>query len=443
MNLAICLVTRGRQQYLDQILRSFESALRDQDVRVHLIDNGSDSVCKEKLIKWQNANFESVTLHRLEQNDPRYSTLWPLIIGTGADWILMPGDDDEFRSEILAEFKSAVAENPKLVAFAASAAVMDANGIHLGETLTASISYSDSQIERLASAFHEPAFVWPSLFFRASIIDPKVPSSRYAFDWWAGINLLIAGDVMTSPSIGLNYRAHLGQESNLAPHRRKYFEGSLWLDSLVRSERFSVWVGTLADSEILNFWRLVLQRQPIYGDAYFAHPILSSLARLLMDSSKSPETAIEIAGELALLAGVFMKDGEAITLVNNPTPISSPSPGNIHADPNLGVCNTIRKACELIRGSDLAKQFFISCSHSEKTSESIYIDCRMLDPQVSSDQTADRIISEITQFCEDRGDYEMAISNGERLVLRLIRNVKAKLPGHIKVYLRRLKNSRN
>lgn len=443
MNLAICLVTRGRQQYIDQILRSFEPALRDRDVRVHLIDNGSDSVCKEKLIEWQRSNSESVTLHRLEQNDPRYSTLWPLIIETGADWILMPGDDDEFRSEILAEFKSAVAENPKLVAFAASAAVMNENGIHLGETLTASISYSDTRIERVASAFHEPAFVWPSLFFRASIIDPKVPSSRYAFDWWAGINLLIAGDVKTSPSLGLNYRAHLGQESNLAPHRRKYFEGSLWLDFLVRSERFSDWVRTLTDDEILIFWRLVLKRQPIYGDAYFAHPILSSLARLLMDSSNSPQTAIEIAGELALLAGVFLKDGEAISLVNDPTPISSPSPGNIQTRPNLGVCNTIREACELIRGGDLGRQFSISCFHSERKNEFIYIDCRMLDPKVSPDQTADRIISEITKFCEDHGDFEMAISNGERLVLRLIRKVKGKLPGRIKVFLRRLKNSKN
>ena len=441
MKLTICLVTKGREKYLDGILDSFQPFLTDQDVQILLIDNGSDALCKQKLATWQSMNTHAVRLFRFETNDPRFSTIWPIILKANIDWIIMPGDDDQLQPGILAEWKRAVAIDPDLVAFASSAAVMNQHGSLTGEVISPTAELSTSKIERIAGALHEPVFVWPSLFFRASKVNPNVPASRYASDWWIGVNLLIAGNVKTTKSIGLNYRAHSSQESNLAPNRRKYFEGSLWLDALIRSNQFAGWVETLNDDERLLLWRTTNHRRPIYGDDYFAQPVAFSLARALMDSAEAPATAKTIASELALLGGVFLRDGESVTLVNDLNPIRGDNPGNIRVTFVNGVCHSVVETCNLMKGGISPREFLVSCAHSKKAAGTILIDCGALvtDNLVES---ADFIVNAITKACETRGDFEVALSNGERASLLMLRSIKKRLPGKLKIYLRKLKNSK-
>jgi hypothetical protein len=441
MKLTICLVTKGREKYLAEVLDSFQPFLKDQNVQVLLIDNGSDALCKQKLVTWQSTYSHAVRLVRFETNDPRFSAIWPVILNANIDWIIMPGDDDQLQPGILAEWKSAVAMDPDLVAFATSAAVMNQHGSLTGEVISPTAELSTSKIERIAGALHEPAFVWPSLFFRASKVNPNVPASRYASDWWVGVNLLIAGNIKTSKSIGLNYRRHSSQESNLAPNRRKYFEGSLWLDALIRSNQFVGWVETLNDDERLQLWRTTNHRKPIYGDDYFAQPVASSLARVLMDSAETPATAKTIASELALLGGVFLRDGESITLVNDFNPILGDNPGNIRVTSVNGACHSIVETCKLMKGGISPREFLVSCTHSKKVAGAISIDCNALfiDNLVES---ADYLVNAVTSACETRGDFEVALSNGERASLLLLRSIKKRLPGKLKIHLRKLKNSK-
>ena len=439
MKLTICLVTKGRERYLDQILESLCLCLADQEVQILLIDNGSDLACREKLIKWQSQNLPAVKLVRFETNDPRFSAIWHIILEANIDWIILPGDDDQLRPEILAEWGRAVATDPDLVAFATTSAVMDENGVLTGEIISPTAELSTSGIERIARALHEPAFVWPSLFFRVSKVNPDVPASRFAADWWVGINLLLAGNIKTTKSIGLNYRVHSSQESNLAPIRRKFFEGSLWIDALMRSARFVTWAGQLKDEERLLLWKAINQRKPIYGDDFFARPILFSIARVLMDTAELPETAKAVVEDLALASGVFLKDDESITLVNNQNPIFEESLGNIRVTSVDGACPPIIEACKLMKGGLSAKVFQVSCAHSGKTANAIHIDCGSL-PVGNLDDCADLIVNAITSACEARGDFEVALSNGERASLLMLRSLKKRLPGKLKTYLRNLKN---
>lgn len=439
MKLTICLVTRGREQYLDQILNSFLPFLNDQNIEVFLIDNGSDLICQEKLAVWQLAHSDSSKLIRFNTNDSRYTTIWPEIIKENIDWIVMPGDDDQLRPEILAEWKQAIQEDRDLVAFASSCAVMNEQGVLTGEIISPTAQLSDSRIERVAKALHEPAFVWPSLFFRASKVDPNVPASRYAFDWWVGVSLLIAGNVKTTKSIGLNYRAHSSQESNLAPNRRKYFEGSLWLDSLVRSERFITWIERLSDKERLLFWKTIIQTKPIYGDDFFAQPIVFSVARVLMDTVELPATAKTIATQLALSTGVFLKDGESNTLVNDFTPADEANPGNLRVNFASGTCDKVLQTGSLLGGGISSMEFQVACHHSTRESGAIIVDCEGMSLENLS-SNADLVVNAITKACEARGDFEFALSSGERASILLLRVLRAKLPGKVKSRLRQLKN---
>lgn len=439
MKLTICLVTKGRERYLDQILESLRFCLTDEEVQILLIDNGSDLACREKLDKWQAQNSPASKLVRFETNDSRFSTIWSVILKENIDWIILPGDDDQVRPEILAKWRDALTVDPDLVAFATASAVMDENGVLTGEIISPTAELSTSRIERIARALHEPAFVWPSLFFRVSKVNPDVPASRYVADWWVGINLLLTGNIKTTKSIGLNYRVHSSQESNLAPIRRKFFEGSLWIDALMRSERFFAWAGQLKDEERLLFWKAINQRKPIYGDDFSARPILFSIARVLMDTAKSPETAKAIVGDLALACGVFLKDDESMTLVKSQDLVFGENLGNIRVTSADGACPTIVEACKLMKGGLSARVFQVSCTHSKKVASAIHIDCGSL-PADNSDNCADLIVNAITRSCEARGDFEVALSNGERASLLMLRSLKKRLPGKLKTYLRNFKN---
>lgn len=439
MKLTICLVTKGREKYINQVLKSFEPLLLDPDVRVLLIDNGAELSINQTLTAWQMKNSPSVDLVRFDVNDSRPSSYWPVILKTKVDWIVMPGDDDQFRPEILAAWKAAVDEDPDLVAFAPSAAVIDEHDSLTGELLFPTAGMSGTKIEQVAAALHEPPFVWSNLFFRVSKITSQIPASRYVFDWWIGLNLVIAGNIKTSHFIGLDYRVHSEQEGNLAPHRRKFFEGTLWLGNFIQSEAFVTWATNLSDDERILLWRQIVKKKPIYGDLYFARPLIFSIARLLMGTAKQSAIASEIASELAFLNGVFLRDGESKNLIAGRDSILGENPGNIRVNSAIGTCAEIVKASELLNGRENAELFELACRHSKSKIGSVIVDCDSLSPGKPA-INADFIVNAITKFCEERNDFEMALSSGERTSLLMLRSLKKRLPGKVRLYLRRMRN---
>lgn len=438
MKLTVFLVTKGREKFLDQILKSFEE-LFELNVDFLILDNGAPQSIGTKLNSWKNKNPNRIKIVRFEVNDSRQSTYWEVIKENNVDWVVCPSDDDEIRFEIIADWEKALNQNPDIVGFAASAAIMDENGNLTGENISPSASRYKTAIEQMAGGFYEPPFHWPCLFIRASSLPTITPNSRYAFDWWLGLRLLIAGTVVTSESIGVNYRVHPQQESFLAPLRRKYFEAHIWINDLANSAEFIEWVQSLSDPERVRFWDLLLRSLPIYGDSDFSRPILNTIYMNLVKTSSSAQTAIILANRYAFSTGVLLKNGEVKNLISQLPSLLNRMEGNINVLPAPNVCERVKYACEEISSESAIHHYVISCIHSEKPADAIEIDCHNLHENLY-EINADLIVGQITEYLEKSGVLSLIITSGEKILIQTFRKWKNRMPKFLRTYLRVLKS---
>jgi glycosyltransferase involved in cell wall biosynthesis len=440
MKLTVFLVTKGREKFLDQILKSLDKIVQPY-VDFLVLDNGAQESIGATLKVWQDKNPDRIEIVRFDENDSRPSVYWGLLRERGVDWVVCPSDDDEIRFEIIEEWENALTLNPNLVGFAASAALMDENGDLTGEVITPSAIAYTSTIEQVAAGFYEPPFHWPSLFIRVSSLPALTPPSRYAFDWWIGLQLLIAGNVETTESIGINYRVHSQQESFLAPLRRKYFEAHIWISELTKSDEFFKWIQALSDAERVYIWDQLLKSLPIYGDEDFSRPILSNIYMNLVKTSRSAQTAITLANLYSLHYGVFLKNGEVKNLISHLPPIESRMEGNINIGTNPNVCDKVRFACEEISSELEFHHYNVYCFHGKRSMRAIAIDCNILhENQVGNN--SDLIIGQITDYLEKSGTLSLILTSGEKVLIRVFRKLKKRMPRFLRVYLRVLK-SRN
>ena len=437
MNLTICLVTKGRDKYLDYTLRSFEPFLRDLNTRVLIIDNGSQEPAKGKLSAWSESNSEKVNLVRIEKNDPMPTSWWPIIIESELDWVVFPGDDDELCIDILEELKKALMDDPEMVAFASSLAVMREDGSLTGEILSPRGLSSNSAVEQIAIGLHGTPFAWPGLFFRVSKIDSKVPSSRYIFDWWIALNLIISGSTKVTRTVGANYRVYPGQESNLAPLRRIYFEGALWLADFVESDLFGNWIVNLDDNARINLWHATVKAKPIYGDLIFSWPLVFQISRLLIKSSRSSATASMLVSDFAILNGVFLKSEESRHLISSEGRIDNfiSFPSNVSVSFNQSSCDIIKETQNYFTLHSLENHFVVACNHSGAQVGGVKIDCSSLDSNNAS-MNADLIIEAITLYCEEKGTFQRTISSSDMELILKIRALRKKLPNRLKILIR-------
>lgn len=440
MNLTICLWTKGREKFLDEILESIESALIDPAVRFLIIDNGAPPPVSKKLRDWQQLNSNSGDLVRYSANEPRPSIFWQELRSRGVDWVVFPSDDDVFRPEILNEWKSTIAGKPWLRCFASSAILINENSEQTGEILTPTAFGDKTTVDQVASAFHHPPFVWPALFLRATSIPLEMPNSRFAFDWWIGLHLLIAGEVAVTKSIGINYRVHPEQESFAAPLRRKYFEAQVWLNDLVQSVEFKNWVRGLGDSEKVRFWSQLVHNVPVYGDPIFSKPVLASIYAEIIKSCKSPETSQNISNEYALLNGVFLRNGEAKHFIHETNTSQIQMSGNIRSSLVHEVCSELREATLLFAGDSIREEIILSCEHSKSNPKGVKIECSRFIVG-NSTANADLILTQLTEIYQNRGDFNFTLTGGERLVINILRAMKHRIPISVIRKLQRKKQS--
>lgn len=435
MKLTVCLVTKGREKYLDQILGSLEPLLEDTNISVLIIDNGAPAKISERLAIWQSLHSKSVKIRRFELNESRSSLSWNIVREEGVDWAIFPSDDDEFHPEIVEAWRLALQRNPKLVGFATSAAIIKADGSLTGEILTPSAARHESGLDQLAAALHEPPFLWPSLFLRVSKIPKIVPNSRFVFDWWIGLNLLIAGEVYTSHLVGINYRVHMEQESYLAPLRRKYFEAEFWIDEFLRSQEFFTWASALSDVEKLTLWKKVMTNKPIYADPHCSQVPMASLRRVIMKSSSSSKVESEIVTRSALEQGVLLKDGDAKNLIYSSETDLNFIPGNLKIGFDKDVCTPVRHASNSLVGGNGDREIRIYCQHSSKGQNAIFVDCSKFVSNMP-EINVDKIVNIITAHFEDNGDLELTLTSGERFVIQLLRKWRYRLPSRFRMVFR-------
>lgn len=253
------------------------------------------------------------------------------------------------------------------------------------------------------------------------------------------MQLLIAGEVVTSDSIGINYRVHPQQESFLAPLRRKYFEAHIWIDRLASSKEFIAWVKALTDSERIRFWDQLLTSYPIYGDSDFSRPILTSVFHALMESCDNSQTAMIIANKYAFSSGVFIKNGEVKNLISQLPPLSEIAKGNINITSAPNACQKIRSVCQYFNYQMGYQNYLISCTHSSRSNDSILIECEKLYDHMD-EINSDLVISQVTEYLENNGKIRFVVTSGEKLIIKIFRKFKNRIPKVLRDYLRMLKS---
>jgi hypothetical protein len=250
---------------------------------------------------------------------------------------------------------------------------------------------------------------------------------------------LIAGTVVTSESIGVNYRVHPQQESFLAPLRRKYFEAHIWINDLANSADFFDWVQSLSDPERVRFWDLLLNSLPIYGDTDFSRPILNTIYMSLVRTSSSTQTAFLLANRYAFSAGVLLKDGEVKNLISQLPSLPNTMKGNINVVTAPNVCDRVKFACGEISSESAIHHYVVSCIHSQKPTGAIAIECNSMHENLS-EINADLIVGQITEFLEKSGTLSLVITSGEKILIQTFRKWKKRMPKFLRIYLRALKS---
>jgi len=436
MKLTICLVTRGRSQFLNDCLLSLEECLQTGLAEVLLFDNGAPLEVSQTLRNWCRAN--NVDYVRYEENDSRPTRVWNEVRSRGIKWVVFPGDDDKFISASLRTFQDISSKSSDLSAIAFNMNTIDANGKNLHRIRKPAYRESGFQHIAVAQSFHEPPFLWPSLFFRADLIESVAPTSRFYFDWWVGQNLLIKGNVIIINDSSIQYRIHPLQESNLADNRRKYFEAAHWAISFIESGTFLGWVKSLTREELIEFWNSVLSHKPIYSSDYYGGQILERISKVILNARPEFDLFMQVMGTLAAARGVWLKSGELNNLTSIGSTTSKSFPPNISVLAVSGSCSTLTNATQGFKsGLDYSKTHKISCNHTPGIKSDFKFECKQFE-NLEHDQIMDQIVLQLSKKAEELGEFEFIISGIEKSLILLFRRVKVAVPGTMLNFLRLL-----
>ena len=360
--LTICLVTRGRKDFLKESLQSLQIISENKLVRILIIDNGSDLLISNQLKDW--SKFNDASFIRFSDNDSRPNRVWKILREMDSQWVLFPGDDDVVLPTAISRFLKIISESPNLNAVCFNMQDLDVSGKLTSTIRQPAFEPDKNQDFQLASAFHEPAFLWPSLFINIKAIPAILPTSRYVFDWWIGIQLIIKGSIRLVNEVAVNYRVHPQQESNLATLRRKSFEASFWLIELIESDIFAFWLRSQSEKNLRDFWNQLSSQTPIYGNDQFGFVLQLSIAKKILRIKQPFSFAENIVSDLSAGNGIFLKKGDARNLLPDSFELSPNIKSNISVTIVEGSCQVVQDAAKYLSSGVDGQSLVVACRHS-------------------------------------------------------------------------------
>ena len=438
MKLSICLVTKGRKEYLVEALNSYEKFIDAGGVDVIIIDNGSDTLSKEILYNWKFKYGSKVNYYRVESNEKLgIPFFWEKIRSFAPEWIIFPGDDDVLVYEIYDEWKKALKTNGSLNAFAASAQVINSKSELTGEIRMPAIYGVLSRAEIISRSLHEPPFFWPCLFMRFAAIPEMVIASRFVFDWWVGLQIVLKDQIESTKSIGIKYRTHEKQESFQTTSRRKNLEGYGMLSSVINSASFNKSLESMTDSDLKELFYLCTIKKPIYAQPEYYNALTKDLAFNIMRVVRDNSIKNEIAEKYILSAGVYTKNNDLETIYTGLDLPSKESKGNLALKFSEGICENLRNVEKLFDQNGSTK-IDVSCKHSKFIQESVIVNCKHFN-KLDDYEIADMVLLAIDEHFQNNGSLNFTISPFERELIKFYRNLKLKVPNLIKKNLPRIK----
>ena len=427
MKLTICLVTKGRYIFLDDALRSYEPFLDTGFVNVVLVDNGADDKTKKLLLDWKNKYPDLVSYFRSDENEPAgASVFWEKIKSLAPEWIIFPGDDDELVFTVFESFIAALKNTPEISVYGSSAEIIDIDGKISGLIRQPAIHGLSSQAEQLSKSLHEPPFFWPGLFFKFDLIKKELPNSRFVLDWWVGLQLILAGKILTTSDVGVRYRVHKLQESNQTPSRRKYLEGFHMLIEMINSNEFFSALKSMSTPEIIKLLQLSFAEKPLYSQSEYNIPLMSELTYKALNLIESPELRNKVLEKYLFASGVLLKKGDLNNFYINSNLKFIKSQGNLEVNFASGICIELNNSSASF-SQGATEKFTVSCKHSAHPNGSIRVNCDEL-AGLSIAEVADAILVAINSYLEGNGHLVFSTTPFEKSVITRIRQVKSKMP---------------
>ena len=435
MTLNLFLITKGREEFLEPLLDSLNRALSREGISLSVVLNGASNKVISRFKEFEKRQSGKVSLHTLEDNDPRAASVWHIVKEVNSDWIAFPSDDDLLEDSFFKDFHKFEKEFSEFGAVATTLQVIDQSGKKTRELRAPKFDATLSKSISFARGLHECPFLWPGLLIRTKLLPELVPNSRYAFDWWMGLFLILTTKVASSSHVMVNYRVHQRQESFQAPLNRKNLEALNCFMQLFASSTFSNWLASLNENQVNEFLDEIRERPPIYGDYKFSPTLVFSLSSAIRRVNSSEQIESRLISLQSWFFRVLLGENEARCFSVLPPEVLVDSNPNFTISAMPSSCPAIIQLADKFKFGNPRYHIKVFCRHTKRhlRKDSLRFNCANLEKDSTN---LDKVIVELQTLIELTGLDLPSITLTEFKMIQMTRKIKVIFPAKI---LRRLK----
>ncbi len=226
MRISVCMAAYNGHRFIETQLRSILCQLGAEDELV-LVDDGSRDNTVEIVAGLGDARIRVL---RNAQNRGVIRTFERALTLAQGDLIFLSDQDDVWRSDKVAQFKTLFETHPEITLALSNAEVIDAEGNMIRESW-----FSNRPFKRGVWAnLYKNRYLGCGMVFRRSVLDRCLPFPKDIpmHDMWIGIMGQLSGRVHFIEEPLIRYRRHGG---NTAVTRAPLFQMIQWRIGLVKS----------------------------------------------------------------------------------------------------------------------------------------------------------------------------------------------------------------
>jgi hypothetical protein len=427
-DITLCIITKGREQFLAPLLMSLDKILLNEEVKVLAILNGVSSEIEGVWKNWEQSHPGRVVIKVYQVNKPGISHYWPIIRDTNSKWIAFPSDDDILSETFFKDWVTFERDFENFGAVATSLRLIDSTGSSLGVLRKPEFSTSSPLTLSLAKSLSECPFLWPGLVIKVKQLPKNLPHSRYVADWWLGLYLFLTTSVTVTNQNFVQYRVHSGQESAISSLSRKNLEALIHIGELIKSNVFAIWINERSESEVIEFLQGIVRFPPIYGDAKCSSELVSIITSTIINLRSEKEIQFLALRVNAYVHDVLVDDSQLGFLGNVDQNLGSERfKLNFGAEFDAGICSQI----EFVK-SEIAPHIYdgkpivrIGCRHSVGTRLNVKIDCVSF---TERDEIVSHLLARSTEYLQSIDAFRSEVSPFEYFLIKKLRMIRTKIP---------------
>jgi hypothetical protein len=439
-DITLCLITKGRPDFLNELLASFDRALDHKNVKILVILNGVDPNIMNDFYKWGGEHIGRVDFLSFAQNDAGISRLWSEITSLKTKWVMFPSDDDVINNGLAGVLDNLESIPAEIGAVATPLNLIDSKGLEIGLARKPIFSPDLSIVENSAKAISQCPFLWPGLIIKVSALPQHIPNTRYVTDWWIGLYLIFSTGIAILDSPVIFYRVHEQQESFAASLSRKNLEALTHLGGFFQSPTFSDWLNARTPAEVMDFLFFIRKYPPLYGEIKFSSELVSIITNRVMELRIESDVH-----RVALFTNAFAHDvlidsaqlkffGES-----GASSIVDTNEYNYNFMVNASVCQNVKVLVDSSR--DIKKgspALTVGCNHSMKFRGEIQLNC---EEKFSKEDLIDQLLIKCSEHFQSQEVFQNSVSPFEYRLVKMIRLLKNHAPKFLLKSLQKIKST--